>query len=387
MGVPYSKVKEKICLRDKPIEFHIYSATIASCSGMSTAFFCCDELSKWSSDDAGSNPASEILASLRPSTVTHPNALSVLISSPMSNQDEHYKCMAEGSNSYQLCVEAPSWVANPTITEARTRELERDPRVWAREYAAKPQSAVLGCFDPAAIERAFDPREPNQIVGQNVMIIDAASGKLDAFTYGICHWELGPDPYLHEQGNPDNPIRRHIATGEKLLDPKVKRVPPILKFSEIGSLGSGRFWDTLPADELYDQVVRIARNAKCKNVFGDQREAYSIKSAIERRGLAFQEFTYTLQSKIKAVETVRRWLAESTLSLPQHDEMKSELYGFEEKISPSGSFTYGARGASHDDYTSLLLTAALADVAGEIPQSPFRKNVFRGNLRKPVLSF
>lgn len=47
--------------------------------------------------------------------------------------------------------------------------------------------------------------------------------------------------------------------------------------------------------------------------------------------------------------------------LPRHERLRNELLGFEERISGSGGFTYGARGKNHDDYVALLITAAIAD--------------------------
>ena len=77
---------------------------------------------------------------------------------------------------------------------------------------------------------------------------------------------------------------------------------------------------------------------------------------------------YRHPSKPPAVERVRRWLADGALSLPAHDQLRNELLGFEERVTASGAFTFGARGSGHDDYVSLLITAAMADAKGMIPR-------------------
>lgn len=64
-------------------------------------------------------------------------------------------------------------------------------------------------------------------------------------------------------------------------------------------------------------------------------------------------------AKGNAVASLRRWLADSRITLPEHRILKNELNCFEEKVTPSGAITFGARGSGHDDYVALLLTAAM----------------------------
>src|SRR5450432_913768 len=90
---------------------------------------------------------------------------------------------------------------------------------------------------------------------------------------------------------------------------------------------------------------------------------------------------WTGQSKPLAVETVRRWLREGTLWLPtagKGESLKRELLQFEERLTPSGQFTFRGRGTMHDDYVALLLTAALADADPGLPLSPNHRPVPRG---------
>ena len=53
-----------------------------------------------------------------------------------------------------------------------------------------------------------------------------------------------------------------------------------------------------------------------------------------------------------------------------HDRMRGEFHAFVEKPTPGGGFTFGARGSGHDDFVCLALTAALADIAGDMRRSP-----------------
>jgi hypothetical protein len=110
------------------------------------------------------------------------------------------------------------------------------------------------------------------------------------------------------------------------------------------------------------------------HVIGDQRESFLLTSEFGRQGLRFTPLAWSNQNKIDAVERIRRWLREQTLVLAPHDRLRSELLGFQERITPTGYLTYGARGSSHDDYAALVMTAAMAEAEGYIPSSPlFRR--------------
>jgi hypothetical protein len=55
--------------------------------------------------------------------------------------------------------------------------------------------------------------------------------------------------------------------------------------------------------------------------------------------------------------------------LAKHDKMRKEMLAFEERVTPNGALTYGARGGKNDDYVALLITAAMADMAGAFRES------------------
>src|SRR5882724_10569813 len=93
-----------------------------------------DEVARWRDSDDGANPASQVIASMRPSLLTTKGWL-FLVSSPLANVDYHAEQFDRGTDESQLVVHAPTWVANDTITEQETRDQEKDPKLWAREYA------------------------------------------------------------------------------------------------------------------------------------------------------------------------------------------------------------------------------------------------------------
>lgn len=319
-------------LLDRPIIFRTYPASFRTAVGFTGVALFADEVARWRDADSGANPAREVNASMVPGLVTQDLARAYYVSSPLGTDDFHAEVMDRGTTSSAYACEAPSWVANPSITEERTRELEPDDRKWRREYAAVPQAGALGAFDEDAVNRAFGVRcgeEP----ASRYLVIDASSGRKDTWTWGVCGW-----------------IDRSPA-------------PPLLRFLTLDGI-SGSFWQQTSGADVVARIATAAKARGVTTVFADQREAMMLQSEFNRNDLSFRVFDWTASSKPPAVERVRRWLAEGQIMLPEHETARRELLAFEERITASGQFTFGARGSGHDDYVALLITAAMADLDG-----------------------
>lgn len=329
LGEEYKATAEAVTLTSRPVMFKVFAANVAAVSGFTAIAIIADEIAKWRDEDTGANPATEVLAALRPTMATQRNARIFLSSSPLGTEDAHATAFALGTTEFQIAAHAESWVANPTVTEADTHALEPDPRIWAREYAAVPQAGVLGAFDPDDVARAFVPRQMDSVVmGRPVLILDVSSGKKDAWTWGVVRWLM-----------PSSGV-------------------PILKFDLISGK-YGAFWKELNAVDLVAQLANLAKSLGCATVHGDQREEFMVTGEFQKQGVAFFAHPWTASSKPLAVEVVRRWMREGALWLPEHDGMRKELLNFEERITPSGAFTFGARGSGHDDHVALLISAAM----------------------------
>jgi hypothetical protein len=99
-----------------------------------------DEVARWI-DDRGVNPASEVIASAKPSLLSTGGTM-WMVSSPMSTDDAHAKTFARGDSPGQMVAHAPTWVACAELySEADCRELEPDDILFKREYAAIPTAS------------------------------------------------------------------------------------------------------------------------------------------------------------------------------------------------------------------------------------------------------
>jgi hypothetical protein len=335
IGVKYRPIDGGVELAHRAIALKTFAATLAGVSGFTCICAICDEVAKWADAETGANPATEVLASLRPTLAGQTNARIFLSSSPLGSTDAHATAFDQGDTDFQLVAYAPTWIARPSLTEAETHTLEPDARRWNREYAAIPQLGALGCFDAEEVARAFRERPRLAAMGVLALVIDASSGRKDRFTFGC---------FGFEQTNPT--VLRFTAISG--IEPTEAR--------SIGAAG------------IAQKIAVLGRHLGISTVHGDQRESFALSSSFAAVGMCFVEHTWTSASKPEAVEDVRRWFREDRIHLPKHETMRRELLNFEEKINASGAFTFGARGSGHDDYVSLLITAAMVAREGTIAQ-------------------
>lgn len=155
------------------------------------------------------------------------------------------------------------------------------------------------------------------------------------------------------------------------------RGTPYLQLHQVGVIEGG-FAGRVSGDEIADQLAEVAKTHNVRHVHSDQRESLFLGAALQRRGLIFASHDWSNASKQQAVTLVRRWLADHKLALPPDAlELKRELLSFEEKVSPGGMLTFGARGSGHDDFVALLITLAHVELSDEhnLSKAPVRPTV------------
>jgi len=133
-----------------------FTASITSVVSFTCIGAMCDEMAIWRDEKEGTNPAADIIRSLKPTTATMRNAVIHYVSAPWSTLDEHHKMFELGQTAAQLAFYAPTWVANDNfISEEETHLLEPDAPSWARAYKAVPlASDETKFFSAMLIEQA-----------------------------------------------------------------------------------------------------------------------------------------------------------------------------------------------------------------------------------------
>jgi hypothetical protein len=157
LGVAHKALTEEIRIDGSNLAIKCFTASLAGVVSFTCIGALCDEEARWRDRDTGSNPAAEVLASLRPTMATQPLAKIWHVSSPWSTLDVHHKMIERGNQKDQIVFSGATWEMNPTITEADTYLLEPDEATRLREYAAIPMSSDSAKFFSAAlIDRAIE---------------------------------------------------------------------------------------------------------------------------------------------------------------------------------------------------------------------------------------
>jgi hypothetical protein len=285
---------------------------------------------------------------------------------------------------------SPAEQLNPAHWSAeRVAHMKRKAPRSFRMHVMNLFGGASNVFDFDAVENGFrKPPLRARSWGHHQGVIDWSSGKKDAATFAVCQQvypELPPSAYVREEvpGLPDGMVV-HDRWDRPIIRPDYQGGRPFLWWPFIGGF-EGSFWEQLPADEAVRRIAEVFNDYGVTDVHGDQREAYMLEAEFRRYGLRFHEHPYTSESKARAVERVRRWLAENALIFNHHDKLRAEFHAFVEKPTPGGGWTFGARGSGHDDYVSLVLTAALADMDGDVSRSPIARDRGRGGVPHEAL--
>lgn len=214
LKVPYIRRGDEIQLTHTNRIFRVYSASFRTAVGFTCIGLVADEAAKWRDDETGANPATEVLRSIRPAMATMPRAHEYLSSSPWATLDAHHEHMELGETEIQCVATAPTWDANPTLSEAACRDLEGDEETFQREYGAIPmRGGVEVFFDAAAIDDSVlkdfvNPRTPRE--GEQVTAGADFGFKSDHSALYVSHLMGGmymPGEYKVLKPTGDKPLR------------------------------------------------------------------------------------------------------------------------------------------------------------------------------------
>lgn len=155
LEIAYRPIDSGLALLDRPIDIQVYACSHRAVIGDTWIGMACDEMARWRDEDKSADPAREVIASAQPcmTTMRPYGAMEWWISSPWAEQGTHYEHVALGTNDEQVVVVAPTWEANPAISEADTRAEQPDELLWSREFAAIPMPrTMMGVLDSSMVE-------------------------------------------------------------------------------------------------------------------------------------------------------------------------------------------------------------------------------------------
>jgi len=308
------------------IGFRVYCASVAGVSGFTGIFVLCDEVAKWKDSDTGVNPAGQVLASVRPTMATQPNARIVLSSSPFGMLDAHYDSFEEGDTAFQITAFAPTWEANPTLTEAETRAIEPEEGVWLREYAAIPQAeAETSLLTDLLIDRATRAEEGDMPWTEGwsyVAAMDPAT-RTNAWTFAIAGQGLDE--------------KRHVVLAREWVPRPGIPLDPKTVLAEI-------------AHYLGSYGLAMA--------YTDQHAVEMLRAMAEPHGVQLIEAPWTPTTKREGYEHLLKLAQANRLGLPKDAQVKADLLGIRKVITRSGvQYQLAEVRGRHADYAPTIALA------------------------------
>ncbi len=262
---------------------------------------------------------------------TMPLAKIILSSSPMGRLDAHAAAYEGGDDAFQFVAYAPTWEANPTITEADTHMLEPDELRWRREYAALPlEDSEAGVFPSVLIDRATRdaplvlPREDGctYIAAQDPAL--AAGGDSWTFVVATCRW-VG------------DVAKRSIVLAREWRPMRSTPRSPDAIFAEIAAICS-------------DYGIGV--------VYSDQHSGEALRAIAFRHGLTVAPEASTAANKLARYEALSTRLGDGEVELPPDPVVRADLLSVMKRLTPNGfTIELPRSGGRHADFAPAIALA------------------------------
>lgn len=346
LSIPHERRGDTIDLTNLPRGVKVLACRVGAVSGWRCIGWTADECSKWDND--GANPSAEVISSMRAMSVTHPFARGRIISSPMGRTGYFYEQCELGDTAEQLYGHAATWEANPSVTEAHTRKLEKYEPRWRREYAAIPmEDSDASVFTSAMLDRAtrpgpedlpYDP-QCQYIAAQDPAI--AEGGDAWTFVIATCRWV-------------DGVAKRSIAVAREWPGPN-ERVP----------------------DAVFGEIAQLCRQYHVRAFYSDEHAAYALKTIASRHqlSLTFEPTT----NQLKRYEDLAARLAEGEIDLPPNPVVRQDLLSVVRRLRANGiSIVLQRINGRHADFApsvALALSKGLAPPPKPIPPMSFEEKM------------
>lgn len=346
LGAAFEPHDGELELTGKHIRFGVRAARVGAVSGPTAICLVADEVAKWKDDATGANPATEVLRSVRPSMATQVNAHEFMLSSPWSTLDAHHDAFSEGDTDEQMVAYAPTWQANPTVSEVRTRELEKDLPTWEREYKAVPMgSAEVHFFDHRMVDAAASTGLVMPVVAKPGAVV-TAGGDL-AFVR-----DCAALAFAHRYGAWDSDTSRYLVS--ELHERKPESGAPLV-----------------PGDVIGDFAGKLAAN-HVEKLMADGHYRMSAVEHLERHGMHFLSAPEGQGGKAESYTRTRVLLHGRRLEIPAHAGLVRQLKEVTSKPTPGGGLSIKSpekAGGGHGDLLSAVVLALYQPQGYEVPDA------------------
>lgn len=317
-------------LTHTPIAFKVFTASISGVSGFTAICIIADEVSKWRDADTGANPATDVLASVRPTMATMPLAKIILSSSPMGKLDAHAAAYDLGDNDFQIVGFAQTWVANPSVTEEDTHALETDELRWRREYAAIPlEDTESGVYPSVLIDRATRKGSRN---------VPKEDG---------CEYLAATDP-----GFRGNAWTFAIATCRRFGEATKRSIVFTCQWR-------GTRTKPLNPDDVFREMRKHCEAYGVGAVYADQFSSDALCAIAYRHEIPYVVEPATSALNTAMYEGLSTRLSDNEIELPDDPQVRADLLGVIRRVTPNGIVIDLARTGDgrHCDYAPAVAKA------------------------------
>jgi hypothetical protein len=305
------------------ITIEMTTASMKATRGFTVVLSILDEAAYFSTDEGSASPDAEILKAIVPSTLTIPNALILVSSSPYARRgilyQAHKDYFGKPERDRTLVWQASTLTMNPSAdADFIAREYEKDPAAAASEYGALFRTdleafvdidVVMACVSEGIYER---PRERG-IKYQAFLDPAGGSGK-DSFTLAIGH--------------------RDKASGMSVLDAIRETKPPFSPEVVV---------------EDYAKVLKSFGITKC---IGDRYAGMWVVEPFRKFGIAYDP--NVAKPKSDLYRDALPLLNSRKADLLDHKKLVQQFVGLERRTARSGkdSIDHGPNG--YDDLCNVV---------------------------------
>jgi hypothetical protein len=328
-------------LEGRGVAFIVFAASIAGVSGFSCICAICDEVSKWKDLDTGVNPATEVLASLRPTLAGQANARIFLSSSATGTKDAHAIAFDLGDTDFQMVAGAVTWVARPSLTEAECRAFEPDEEVFWREYGCIPFDGSTAAIFTTPILKSIARPGP--------LLLPPAPGTAyyaaqDPANRGGNGWTL-------------------VIAFQHVIGDGLTKVTVAYHWQWRAKKGV-----PLDSDATLGEIAKVLEQHGIRELWSDQWSFDALAALALRHGIELRLDAATQASNVEDYDAVRRRAIDKTLELPDDPVVRSDLLGVSKWIGKGGAFSIELEksGGRHCDFAPAVKLAVKRAAEGGV---------------------
>jgi hypothetical protein len=310
------------------VTVEVRTANYGTIRGRTYALAVADELAFWQSDD-GSNPASAVLAAIRPGLASLGGQL-LGISSPYAKSgplwDAHQRYFGRDDDRV-LVWRAATRVMNPTIPERVVFDaLERDEASARSEWLAEFRDDVVTLVSAERLAACVvagrrEDLPPLADVDHLAVADEASGGGADSAAVAILHVE-------EEAGG------KLVAVVDALHETR----PPF------------------DPESLVAARAELLHRYGCRIVYGDGFGKGWVEAMYRRAGIEYRALPFT---KSEGYVDFLRLVNSRAVELPEHPRLLQQAAGLQRRPSATGRDLVDHRAGGHDDLVNVVAAGAV----------------------------